>query len=76
MILIIVDVYFFPSRAKERSHGKNEQAIDMETRILGPDRHHIFAIADLTGTHMKFPRDEPQDWADRSKTIRLNVSPL
>ncbi|KAF3910306.1 hypothetical protein ABW21_db0207107 [Orbilia brochopaga] len=30
----------------------------------GVDRHHINAIADVTGTHMKFPQDEPQDWTE------------
>ncbi|EPS42842.1 hypothetical protein H072_3177 [Dactylellina haptotyla CBS 200.50] len=66
------DSYLFPVRAKERAQGKNEKNSDMESRILGFDRLHVLAIADRTDTHMKFPHDEPQDWADERKTVRLN----
>ncbi|KAF3917070.1 hypothetical protein ABW20_dc0100967 [Dactylellina cionopaga] len=66
------DAYLFPVRAKERPQAHKDKVIDMESRILGADRHHIVAIADLTGTHMKFPHDEPQDWADARKTGRIN----
>ncbi|KAF3904355.1 hypothetical protein AA313_de0207264 [Arthrobotrys entomopaga] len=66
------DTYFFPVRAKEKAHGKNERNIDMESRIKGFDRLHIQAIADLTDTHMKFPEDYPDDWTSSAKTARVN----
>ncbi|KAJ6259485.1 hypothetical protein Dda_5122 [Drechslerella dactyloides] len=60
--------------ANDKHKGKNEkkEIVDVESGIMGADRHHINAIAELTGTHMKFPQDEPQDWADAKKTIRFN----
>ncbi|KAK6344503.1 hypothetical protein TWF696_008137 [Orbilia brochopaga] len=60
--------------ANDKQKGKIEKIkeVDVESRIMGADRHHINAIADLTGTHMKFPQDEPQDWADDKRTIRYN----
>ncbi|KAK6511881.1 hypothetical protein TWF481_000785 [Arthrobotrys musiformis] len=57
------DYYLFPVRAGEKPQGKKDRFTppDMETRIIGADRHHILAIADVTGTHIKFPQDDPQD---------------
>ncbi|KAK6529243.1 hypothetical protein TWF281_008424 [Arthrobotrys megalospora] len=56
------DYYLFPVRAGEKPQGKKDRAPpDMETRIIGAERHHILAIADVTGTHIKFPQDEPRD---------------
>ncbi|EWC43985.1 hypothetical protein DRE_01337 [Drechslerella stenobrocha 248] len=51
---------------------RHESGWDVESRIIGVDRHHIIAIADLTGTHIKFPGDEPQDWANAEKTSYMN----
>ncbi|KAK6542159.1 hypothetical protein TWF694_007924 [Orbilia ellipsospora] len=66
------DAYLFPARAKEKAYGKNERNLDMESRVKGFDRLHIQAIADLTGTHMKFPEDYPDDWTNSGQTTRLN----
>ncbi|KAK6335260.1 hypothetical protein TWF718_010694 [Orbilia javanica] len=58
------DYYLFPVRgaAKRVQSGRDRfDPPDMETRIIGAERHHILAIADVTGTHIKFPQDDPQD---------------
>lgn len=59
------DYYLFPVRAREKpQQGKRDRLapLDMEARVIGAERHHILAIADVTGTHIKFPQDDPQDF--------------
>ncbi|KAK6353770.1 hypothetical protein TWF730_008197 [Orbilia blumenaviensis] len=70
------DYYLFPVRAGEKAQqGKKDRlnAPDMETRIIGAERHHILAIADVTGTHIKFPQDDPQDFNHETGALANRV---
>ncbi|KAK6510394.1 hypothetical protein TWF506_009504 [Arthrobotrys conoides] len=70
------DYYLFPVRAGEKpQQGKRDRFAppDMETRIIGAERHHILAIADITGTHIKFPQDDPQDFNHETGALSNRV---
>ncbi|KAF3154199.1 hypothetical protein EYR41_005439 [Orbilia oligospora] len=70
------DYYLFPVRAGEKPQQSKRDRYappDMETRIIGAERHHILAIADVTGTHIKFPQDDPQDFNHETGALSNRV---